>query len=219
MTDLAILVPVRRRPQRVTPLLDSIGTSAPGARVLFLVDPDDIAERHAVLSERGREDVRVKWTICRGGYARKINVGVRLTTEPLIFLGADDLDFHPGWLEAAATRLSPPVGVVGTNDLGNRRVRRGEHATHSLVARSYADEGSIDDAHVLLHEGYDHNFVDDEFVATARHRDSWDFAPDSHVEHLHPNWGKAEGDETYDLGQRHFNADRRLFRERTRLWT
>ena len=34
------------------------------------------------------------------------------TDEPLIFQGADDLRFYPGWLEAAKAKLAPGIGVV-----------------------------------------------------------------------------------------------------------
>ena len=34
----------------------------------------------------------------KGDYAAKINEGYRRSTEPLIFLGAIDIRFTPGWL-------------------------------------------------------------------------------------------------------------------------
>jgi hypothetical protein len=44
----------------------------------------------------------------------------------------------------------------------------GRHSTHSLVTRDYVERfGTIDEAGVVLHEGYPHEFVDDEFVQTA----------------------------------------------------
>jgi hypothetical protein len=212
--SVAILVPVLRRPHRVKPLLDSIAAATPTPyRVLFLCDPNDAAELRAVRA------TDADFLDCGGKYSAKINLGVRLTQEPLIFLGADDLEFHPGWLEAAAGRLTDTIGVVGTNDLGNRRVIAGEHATHSLVARWYAELGTIDRSDWLLHEGYDHNFVDNEFVETAKSRHAWAFARDSIVEHLHPLWGKGEPDEIYDKGMAHFRADRRHFVHRVPLWT
>lgn len=208
-----MLVPVLDRPHRVQPLLESIDLATPEPfRVLFLCDPDDQAEQAAVRT------VGADMLICGGSYARKINAGVKATDEPLIFLGADDLHFHPGWLTAAAARVAGRISVVGTQDLGNRRVRRGQHATHSLVTRAYTHLGTIDEPGCLLHEGYHHNFVDDEFVGTAKARRVWAFEHRSVVEHLHPNWTGAESDATYDRGQRSFELDRRHFRERRHLW-
>lgn len=211
--SLVILVPVLRRPQNVRPLMDSIRRSTPDSyRTLFIADPDDEAELEAL------RDEGADFTTVTGGYAKKINRGVEITTEPLIFLGADDLRFHKGWLQAATARLTEGIGVVGTNDLGNKRVMRGEHATHSLVTRAYAELGTIDGPG-LLHEGYHHWKVDDELVATAKHRGAWAFARDSFVEHRHPYWGKAETDEVYAKGESHSRRDIRLFHRRRALWT
>lgn len=211
----AILVPVLNRPARVAPLIESIRQATPEAhRILFICDPDDAPEIEAVIAA-GAERLMVA-----AGYAGKINAGVRATTEPLLFLAADDLVFHPGWLEKATARLVRRIGVVGTNDLANPRVIAGTHATHSLVTRDYVERfGTIEQRGIALHEGYGHNWVDDEFVGTARHRNAFAFAADSIVEHRHPTWGTAPIDATYEKGQATFFEDRRLFRRRRSLWT
>lgn len=205
------------RAHRVEPLLGSIHATC-AARVLFCCtegDGDVIAAVDAAGAERLTFPPRRV-----GDYAAKINRGYRHTSESLVFLGACDLHFHPGWFEAATARLGDRVGVVGTNDLGSPRVMRGEHATHSLVTRDYADRfGTIDQPGEILHEGYVHELVDDELVGTAKHRRAWAFADDSHVEHLHPHWGKAATDDSYE-GQRHrMEESRRLYRRRRRMWT
>jgi hypothetical protein len=210
---VALLIPVLNRPRRVKPLLKSIDESTQqGYRVLFLGDPDDQAELDAV------EATGADFIDCGGTYPQKINIGVRLTQEPLIFTGADDLAFHPGWLEAATAKLRRGVHVVGTNDLGNPTVMRGEHSTHCLVTREYTKRGTVDEPGRLLHEGYNHNFCDNELVETAKARGVWDFAKDSHVEHLHPFWDKGKADRTYIKGQETFMIDRKLFHKRRQLW-
>lgn len=215
--SLAVLVPVLDRPQNVEPLLASITAATPQPwRVLFIADPDDHPEREAIRRVLGPS---VHVAAHPGTYAQKINAGIRATSEPLLFLGADDLDFKPGWLEAATAKLTDGIGVVGTNDLGNERVKRGVHATHSLVTRAYAERGQVDGKPGLLHEGYHHWKVDDELVATAKHRGAWAFAADSHVEHLHPYWNKAEMDETYRKGEEHRRLDAKRFRRRVGLWS
>lgn len=181
-------------------------------RVLFLADCHDRLQRRA-LDEAGAETL-----VCGGSYAAKINTGVDATVESLIFMAADDLLFHPGWLEAARGKLAGSVRVVGTNDLQNRRVLAGTHGTHNLVDRRYVARGTVDGPG-LLHDGYTHNFVDDEFVGTAQARGAWAHAADSVVEHLHPNSRKAPRDATYRRGDRSFRQDRRLFEERRHLWT
>lgn len=217
---VAVLVPVLRRPHRVVPLLESIEAATPELhRVLFLASPGDDSEQDAVRAS-GADLVVIDEPPGAGDYARKINAGIRATVEPVLLMAADDLCFHPGWLTAALRRITGTVGVVGTNDLHNRRVTRGSHATHLLFTRRYVEQhGTIDEPGKLLHEGYHHNFVDDEAVQTAKHRAAWAFAVDSHVEHLHPNYGGAPRDEVYDLAQAQFERDRRYYQRRCALWT
>lgn len=215
---VVVLVPMLTRPHRVVPLLESIRSSCPEARTLFVCSPEDTAV-HGAIDAAGEERISVLGPF-PGDYARKINAGYRHTTEGHMFLGADDLLFHPGWYEAAVAQLSEGIGVVGTNDLGNQRVIAGDHATHSLVTRDYCDRfGTIDGPGAVLTEVYPHEFVDDEFVGTAKHRSAWAFAFDSHVEHLHPSWGKAPMDPMYAQQTSRMNAGRRIYRRRQPLWT
>ena len=79
-------------------------------------------------------------------------------------MGADDIEFHPRWADIAVRMMRGRVGVVATNDKANRQVMRGEFGTHCLISRAYIDEhgGTFDGTPgVVLHEGYDHNFVVD----------------------------------------------------------
>jgi len=216
MSDTVVLVPMLGRPHHVAPLLKSLRSTS-DAEVLFLVSPNDTAV-HAAIDEAGDRRITVP-RFEAGDYARKINAGYRHTTEPLLFCGACDLEFHPGWFEAAAARLTPGIGVVGTNDLGNDRVLAGVHSTHSLVTRDYADQhGIIDQAGMVLCELYPHEFVDDELVGTAMKRGAWAFAGDSHVEHLHPHWNKAPSDDLYEQQGERMAVGRRIFNRRRRLW-
>jgi hypothetical protein len=206
------------RAHQIAPLLASIDASTPAARVVFCCTPDDDQVISAI-EDAGRDHITVDYQPV-GDYARKINAGYRHTTEDLLFLGAGDLQFHPGWFEAATAQLSSRIGVVGTNDLGSRRVIAGEHSTHSLVTRVYADTfGTIDEPGAILHEGYVHEFCDDELVGTAKHRDAWAMATDAHVEHMHPNWGKAPTDAMYQQQGARMRAGRATFNTRRALWT
>lgn len=220
-TDLTILVPVLGRPHRVAPLLDSIEAATPGARVVFLADADDIDEL-AAISEA--TSFRSGLTLDSGpldagggNYAEKINRGVRLTDESYIFTGADDLDFRPGWFEAASDCLQAGVEVVGVNDLIERRLARRQHATHFLICREYVQRGTIDGPG-LFHEGYDHSWVDNEFIATAQARDTYAYCGAAHVRHEHPLNDTAPDDDTYRKGREKFHDDHRIFESRSSLW-
>lgn len=218
--ELAILVPVLRRPHRVAPLLTSIRQATPGhPRIIFIADADDepeLAELRRHL-DYGVTDLGVIELPPPVNYATKINVAVRETTEPLVFLGADDLEFHAGWLEAAKAKLEPGIGVVGVNDLANERVMRGELATHSLVTRDYAELGKIDGPE-LLHPEYPHEYVDREFTETAIARGAFAYAPDAVVEHLHPMVGKAPLDDLYRGVRGRMRLGRRIYHRRKRRW-
>lgn len=217
MIDL--LIPVLSRPQNAQPLVDSIhaATSLPHT-IIFLATRGDEEEIEAC-KQTGAIVQLVDPG--HGEYARKINLGVMLdyTDHPFVFLGADDLHFHPGW-DTIAISYFEQTGkrVVGTNDLGNATVMKGEHATHSLVHRSYVSEGTIDEPGQLLHEGYQHNWVDTEFIATAKLRDEFVFAAESHVEHLHPFWKKGPDDGVYVKGRAYYHVDAKKFRQRQKLW-
>jgi hypothetical protein len=61
--------------------------------------------------------------------------------------------------------------------------------------------------------------VDDELVATAKHRGAYVHAHGSIVEHLHPMAGKAPMDELYERQRSRMRFGRRLFRLREPLWS
>jgi hypothetical protein len=211
---LAVLVPVLARPQNVEKVTRSVWQTTPaGTTLLFIASPGDEAE----LAELER--VGVEYVVYEGNYAAKINEGASMTTEPYIFTGADDLRFHPGWYEAALAKMTDGVEVVGTQDLCNPRVIQGKHATHFLVSRFYYEQwGTLDERPAIFHEGYPHEYVDDELIGTAKMRDAYAFANDSVVEHLHPLAGKAPTDPLYEASAARMKAGRALFRKRRRLW-
>lgn len=213
---VAILVPVLNRPARVAPLVESIEAATPEPhQVLFVATSGDDAQI-AAIEQAGAELL----VIDQVAYVHKINAGFSATDVPVLLHGADDLHFHPGWYPAAADRLGGGIEVVGTNDLSNPRVMAGRHSCHNLFTRSYIEHrgGTVDGPGVVMHDGYRHWYCDDELVGTAQRRGVWAFAGDSHVEHLHPIFGKAEMDDTYRLGREHNAEDRRRFTSRKRLW-
>jgi len=215
-----VVVPVLRRPHNAAPLAESLAAATPeGAyRLLFVASPGDTAE-HDACKATGADLLVIDRPVMPGDWARKINTAHRSSDEPILFLGADDLRFHPGWLESAESKLAEGAQVVGTNDLGNARVMSGDHATHMLVTRAYVDEhGTIDEPGKVLHEGYPHEWVDDEMVATAKMRGVWAHATGSIVEHLHPNWGKAPMDPLYAAQRLRMAQGRLVFERRRHLW-
>ena len=201
------------RGEHVRPLLDSLADE-PRARALFVVTEGD----ESALTATVDCDRIVVAPRRRGDYAAKINTGCRGSAEPLLFLGASDIRFHPGWLDACLSELSDGIGVVGTNDLCNPRVMSGQHSTHSLLTREYAVLPCIGGEPGPLFEGYVHEYVDDELVGTAKARGAYAHAADAIVEHLHPMGGKVPSDALYDAQGARMRASVRLYRQRRRLW-
>lgn len=207
--ELAVLVPVLGRPHRVAPTLAGFSMTAPGCEVLFIVDPSDEEEIAAI------EHLGADYIAPGGNYASKIRAGVEATEQRLIFTGADDLSPEAGWLEAAVEVMQTEgAEVVGVNDLISRSR---SHATHFLMLRDYAERPTIDDQPGPFFDGYHHWYVDDELIATARHRDTYAYAERSHVRHLHPMVG-GQDDDTYRKGRSERRNDKLLFTERRALW-
>jgi hypothetical protein len=221
---VAVLIPVLQRPHRVRPVAVSALSATPDCRIVFLCTDDDTSEIEAVRAASDEFGPRIDWDVVPyqryGDYARKINRGYQITDDEFMLFGADDLEFHDGWFEHAVAVMSDEIAVVGTQDRANRRVIAGEHSTHPLVARWYIDQcGTIDEPGKALHEGYRHEFVDDEFIATAKARSVFGFANDAVVEHLHPAVGKAPLDDLYREEPRRMVQGRVLFERRKSLWT
>lgn len=214
--DVAVLVPMLGRPHTVAPLRESLAASTDRAHLVFICTEGDAD----VLAAVGDDTHIVVPPRDCGDYAAKINTGYRWTEEPYLFLGACDLAFHPGWVEACMAKVKAGYKVVGTNDLGNPGTAVGRASTHTLVVRTYADRhGTIDRRGAILHEGYRHEFVDNELVETAKSRGVYGHARAAHVEHLHWLWGKRDRDDLdADFDQR-MTEGHRLFQKRRHLWT
>jgi len=90
-----------------------------------------------------------------------------------------------------------------------------------MVHRDYVEMGTIDEPGKVLHEGYHHQFCDNELVETAVSRGQFVFSRRSKVEHRHPIWRTAEMDPTYTKGLNPVNAkaDQLHYLSRRPLWT
>jgi hypothetical protein len=211
VNDIAVVVPVLRRPHRAAPFMESL--SGP-VTVYAVADEMDVETQSAWIAAKAN----VLWSLGTT-FPEKVNYAYRITDEPWLFLTGDDVRFHPGWAEELL-RVAEETGaqVVGSNDLANPRSEDGSHSPHMLISRQYiADQGaSWDGPGVVAHEGYRHMFVDDEIVTVAKQRGVFAFAKDAVVEHLHPVVEKAEVDATYRLGWSFGDVDKSRFAERMR---
>ena len=149
-----------------------------------------------------------------GNWGRRLNALFGLSTDPYVFLAADDVRFHPGWLSEAMAAMHIVDGVVAVNDGLNPR------GTLSLVSRNYINQesGCIDIPGVVIYPGYWHFFSESELFDTAASRGRFAYATNSYVEHLHHVNGKAPFDDVYALGGSQGLEDEYLYNSRVHLW-
>lgn len=217
MGELAVLVPMLNRPHQVEPMLDSLLATCPQATPYFATT-EDHKEVRKEINRLGYDyhDVPLHE---KGDMARKINYLYTITDEPHLFMGAGDIKFHDGWYEAILDKLEGRVQVVGTNDLGNEQVLAGLHSTHTFFTRKYIEKyGVIDEPGKVLCEIYPHEFCDNEFVQTAIAHGAWAMAMDSIVEHMHPDFGKEEWDESYSAQQERLRIGWWYYKKRRKMW-
>lgn len=219
---IVVVAPVLARPWNAGPLADSLAAASPDVRLLFVVSPDDDAQREAC-ARTGADILTATWGPGPGDFARKINLAYRETTERFIFQAADDVRFEPGWAdEALRVAEDTGAGVTGTNDMANPLVKRGGHSTHSLIRRSYVDSpgASADGPGSVFSEAYGHQWCDNELVELAKARGQWAFAARAVVRHRHPIFDRTvPRDATYERGDLSAREDAALFRQRRRLWS
>lgn len=131
-------------------------------------------------------------------YAENVNLALKDSTADWVLIVGDDVEFTPGWLEAAR-ELSDRYDVIGTNDSEPGRTRNplvanGSHADHFFIRRSYIDDegSSLDGPGILAPEVYRHWYVDREVIELAKARGV--FAPclDSVIIHHHPGYDGRE---------------------------
>jgi glycosyltransferase involved in cell wall biosynthesis len=217
--NVAILVPTLGRARSLAPLLTNLRqTTTPVYRVCFVVDTADVETREAIGEMAPNRDFCVVYR--NGTYPVKTNAGLMATDEPLVLPTADDVVFHAGWYEAALKHFEAGADVVGTLDL-TPATAKGKHATMPVLRRSYiTDPGAAyGEPGKVFHPGYHHNFVETELWQLACHRGVAVFERESVIEHLHPDWGTREADETDGKGHgQGWDADKALFENRNSQW-
>jgi glycosyltransferase involved in cell wall biosynthesis len=221
MKEIAIVIPTKGRSRKLFPLLWNIVQTTPVGvfEVYFVVNRDDAMSQHTVAGMAG--PVHMVLTE-EHGYPKAVNVGIRASNERLIAIVNDDVKFHNGWWDGLRKALTADVMVVATNDL-SPHTANGDACTQPIVRRTYITSpgGAWGEPGIAMHEGYTHNFSETELWQLALHRGVGRFAPDCVIEHVHPNWHKAEVDDTYINGSMRpggWEHDHALFLEREVQW-
>jgi glycosyltransferase involved in cell wall biosynthesis len=224
MSRVAVLVPCMNRPGNVPRLVESFNATNDGTASLFYIcDEDDTAQIEAV------EAAGAEWLPANRGtsFACKINAGYTQTAHSWIFVTGDDVEFTPGWIEAAR-ELSDRYDVIGTNDsepgrVRNPKVANGSHADHFFVRRDYvADEGSsLEGPGLVMAESYFHFYSDVEVIQLAKALGKFTPCLESRVIHHHPGYDGREdlrqADPVYMKAVEHSESDAISFKRRAAL--
>ena len=218
---ISIIVPCLNRPANAQPLVDSIrANTIVEHEIIFVCSFSDKEQQQAVVDAGAHP---LGYVVAPdqgpGDYAMKIQRGFDNTDGEYVFNGADDLDFIPGWDTIALAAMKDNISVVATNDMANLQVKRGEFGTHNLIRRSYIEErgGTREGTPgVVMHEGYDHSYVDRELCDVAQQRGVYAFAKRSVVRHRHPLWRTAPWDDTYRKAVGRAREDQALYDTRKR---
>lgn len=121
-------------------------------------------------------------------------------------LGADDIEWHPGWLlEALDIAQLTNAQVIGLNDL---QTNLDDYAPHYMMSGEYAA------TYGFIPGGYRSWWFDREVCQAAQARGKYAPAWRAIAEHMHPDWQKAEIDETYRSGMAYRDEDRALYQAR-----
>ena len=226
---ILVIVPTVSSRDNLATLVNSFNATKNDTTEMLVVVDNDVPEAHLeFLDHAGVRRYRHD-----GSFAVKVNAGYQLYQGgeseingheiDAVFVCGDDVNFHPGWVEALiATRAATGALVIGANDLGTQsRLKDGTHATHWLIDTDYIDTqgASWNTPGLIAHEGYRHWYVDDEIVTKARDLGVWAWAEDAIVEHLHPLYDKAEWDDTYQVGKDHAWADGLVWKLRRHLYS
>lgn len=222
---ISILCPTLGRASRLPWVVaNALGQTADESEVVLIAERDDEPTLDMARSLAAQNPAVILVINDRArSWSGAINAAYPHARGQYIFTGSDDLRFSKGWDTPALQLLgsNQQLRVSGTNDLGNPTVTSGQTSTSHLVDRRYIDEvgGVVDQPPgIMQYEGYDHNYTDQEFVETARHRGVFSVCLESVVEHMHPVFGKSPWDETYKLSIAHYEEDQAVFNSRRHLW-
>lgn len=214
MTELSIIIPTWKRPESIVRAYNNAHENTKvDHTIYFVIEPEEWAS-YNVIKENNYNMIISKYP---GNHAGAANTAYEETHEPFFVIANDDFNFHSGWDTPALAKMKDPsIGVVGLNDgSGNN-----SFTTIALVRRDYIKNysGSIDTKNTLYYPGYNHNYIDTEFSATARKRNAFIACPESVVEHMHYAFGKAQMDKTYERSNATAPIDAQTFASRQHLW-
>lgn len=194
---ISILLATTGRPEMAVDCLSSILDTTEGRLVEYVVaiDNDFITQERVetLFKERKVSRLKVSYQEDYRGPSKAWNDALRLSAGDPVVLAADDLIFHPGWLEAAQEKMAELPeggGLVGFNDT---QIDGQGLATHYMLSRWFIDHYL---GGVIAWEFYKHSFNDVEINERAKLANRFIYAPKAIVEHRHWIFGTRSQDAT-----------------------
>jgi hypothetical protein len=136
------------------------------------------------------------------------NIAYSASHGEILMYSADDIIFRTqDWdqiVRKTFEKITDGIGLIYGDDLGQDSMKI---ATHGFVSRTWVNELGY-----LLPGYFESEFCDTWITNLARKTDRLIFLPNLIIEHMHPAWGKAELDETYEYRQKRYSHLKLLFR-------
>jgi glycosyltransferase involved in cell wall biosynthesis len=186
---ISILLATMGRPEKLLPFVQGIRDTTKGHDVEIVAAIDGPEEDARLLHDLG---CVVDHSHEPRGSSTAWNVALSLAKGDPVVLAADDLDWQPGWLDAALACLAgfpDGWGFVGFND-GHWGP---ELSTHYLMSRRFVVEVL---GGVVAWEAYRHSFNDREANARAQAAGRYAWCEEARVCHRHWIFGDRPQDPT-----------------------
>lgn len=202
----SILLATMGRPEMAEQLVRDLHATTEGHDLEIVVAIDGPVEDADRLRELG---CVVDHSTDYRGSSQAWNDALALATGDPIVLAADDLQFQPGWLNAALTQLAQfpdGWGLVGFND-GHWGA---ELSTHYLMSRRFI----IEELGGVVAWGYEHSFTDREANERAKRANRYAWCEAARVYHAHWLFGDRPQDSTDTRLLGSHSAAEQRFRDR-----
>ncbi len=218
MSKICVLIPTYKRPEKLKELVNNFYLFSTQSKLYFIIDPSDkktIAELKSI-QQKTKYDFEIFEVV--GEYVKAINLGVKLTKEPFVFCGADDILFTADWdLKLLKVMADETINVTGGIDDWTCS-KSGVHVSHPLIRRSYIDGiGSYWGGNEGVYfSGYKHYQCDIELEQLAWARNCFRLCKEVTIYHNHYVNHKVSDDETYKKSRLSLKDDSELYNKRAK---
>ena len=190
MSQMAIIVPSRGRPDNIKALIESMRKTITSDQLWVVCDSDD--QELAGYQALGIENLLIFDRIQKG-MARPLNLAVRYILknhhiEHFAFLGDDHRPRTIYWDQDFRNVLDQGIGVVYGNDLFQSENLPTAVGMHGTIVREL--DG-------MVPEGLLHLYLDNFWKQIGIDIGALTYLPETIIEHMHPLAGKAQVDQGY----------------------